>query len=47
MIARRVVGANYCTPINAQIRVTGENTQDDSDIEDDLILVEKLTLVLG
>jgi len=47
MIARRDVGANYCTSINAQVRVTRENAQDDSDIEDDLVLVKKLTLVLG
>ena len=47
MIARRDVGANYCTSINAQIRVTGENAQDDSDSEDDLVLVKKLALVLG
>ena len=47
MIARRDVGANYCTSINAQIRVTGENAQDDSDLEDDLVLVKKLALVLG
>ena len=47
MIARRDVGANYWTSINAQIRVTGENAQDDSDSEDDLVLVKKLALVLG
>jgi len=47
MIARRDVGANYCTSINAQIRVTGENAQDESDIEADLVLVKKLALVLG
>ena len=47
MIARRDVGANYCTSINAQVRVTGENAQDDSDSEDDLVLVKKLALVLG
>ena len=45
-ITRRAVGANYCTSINAQIRVTGENAQD-SDTEDDLVLVKKLALVLG
>ena len=43
MIARRDVGANYCTSINAQTRVTGEN----ADIKDDLVLVKKLALVLG
>ena len=47
MIARRAVGANYYTSINAQIRVTGNNAQDDSDIEDNLVLVKKLALVLG
>ena len=47
MIARRDVGANYCTSINAHIRVTGNNAQDDSDIEDNLVLVKKLALVLG
>ena len=46
MIARRDVGANYCTSTYAQIRVTGENAQD-SDTEDDLVLVKKLALVLG
>ena len=47
MIARRAVGAIYCTSINAQIRVTGNNAQDDPDIEDNLVLVKKLALVLG
>ena len=47
LIARGDVGANYCTSINAQIRVTGNNAQDDSDIEDNLVLVKKLALVLG
>ena len=47
MIARRAVGANYCTSINAQIRVTGNTAQDDLDIEDNLVLVKKLALVLG
>ena len=47
MIARRAVGANYCTSSNAQIRVTGNNAQDDSDIEDNLVLVKKLAFVLG
>ena len=47
MIARRDVGESYRTSINAQIRVTGENAQDDSDLEDDLVLVKKLALVLG
>ena len=47
MIARRAGGANYCTSINAQIRVTGENARDELDIEADLVLVKKLALVLG
>ena len=47
IIARRDVEANYCTSVNAQVEITKEKSQDNSDIRDDLILVKKLALVLG
>ena len=47
MIARWDVEVNYCTSVNAQVEVTKEKSQDNSDIRDDLILVKKLALVLG